>query len=265
MFDPAQPATARLLYATGSRRRLYVRYFLRALLGVLAAAALVLAVSAAAGRGQLPPLFANLTLLTAIVIGVWFVFRLVIQFVHLFTRRTVAVHLYDKGFLWTEKGVTTRHRWSDVVAFREGVRAVRVFGRRWLEWGAQTITVENGRAYRFLPSMGDATAYAQYVRPYAAQVTSLRMGRALNKEQPIKLSDQLVLYPGGVAWKRAEVPWSELRVTVDPDWSEITLRRVRPGVKPKVLARMPVTSLDNAGGFVEIARPMIESHSQRLD
>jgi hypothetical protein len=79
----------------------------------------------------------------------------------------------------------------------------------------------------------------------------------------VKLSDQLVVYPGGVAWKRVEAPWAELRVTVDPDWRQITMRRVQPGVKPKTLARMPIYSLDNAGGFVEIARPMIESHSQR--
>jgi hypothetical protein len=263
MFDSA-PSTARLLYATGTRRRLYVRFFLRALLGVVAAIAAGLAVSAIAGRGQLPPLIANLLLLIAFLAGLWFAIRLVVQLVRVFTRRTVAVHLYDKGFLWTEKGVTTRHRWGDVVAFREGVRAVQVFGRRWLERGAHTITVENGREYRFTPAMGDADAFAQYVRPYAAHVTSLRMGRALNLEQPIKLSDKLVLYPGGVAWKRAEVPWAELRVAVDGDWSQITLRRVQPGVKPKVLARLPLYSIDNAGGFVEIARPMIESHSMRV-
>ena len=149
------------------------------------------------------------------------------------------------------------------MTFNEGARAFRLFGRRLLEWGAHTITVENGREYRFTPPMGDATAFAQYVRPFAAQVTSRRMSRALNQEQPVKLSDQLVVYPGGVAWKQVEAPWAELRVTVDPDWRQITMRRVQPGVKPKLLARMPIYSLDNAGGFVEIARPMIESHSQR--
>ena len=106
MLDSAPPATARLLYATGMRRRVYVRFFLRALLGVLAALALGLAVITVAERRQIPPLYTNLILLIAILFGAWFSIRLVVQLVHVFTRRTVAVHVYDKGFLWTEKGVT---------------------------------------------------------------------------------------------------------------------------------------------------------------
>jgi hypothetical protein len=263
MIDSTPPAAARLLYATGSRRRLYVRYFLRALLGVLVAVALGIAVTAVVERGQITPLLGNLILLVSLVFGVWFSIRLVIQLVHVFTRRTVTVRLYDKGFVWSAKGRTDKHRWNEIVRYREGVRAFRVFGRPLLEWGAHILTVEDGSEYRFTPAMGDAQAFAEYVRPYAAHVTSLRMGKALRKEQPVKLSDRLVIYPGGVAWKRAEIPWAELRVTVDPGWAQITLRRVQPGVKPKVLARMPTSSLDNAGGFVEIARPQIESFSQR--
>jgi hypothetical protein len=113
--------------------------------------------------------------------------------------------------------------------------------------------------------MGDADVFAEYVRPYAAYVTSLRMGKALRREMPVKLSDSLVIYPGGIAVQRVEVPWAELRITVDADWRTITLRRVQPGKKPKVLTRVGTTAIDNAGGFVEIARPQIESHSQRLD
>jgi hypothetical protein len=263
MVDGASPASARLLYATGSRRRLYVRYVLRALLGVLAAVALALAVTAVAERQQMAPLYSNLILLIAIIFGAWFAIRLTVQLVHVFTRRTISVRLYDKGFVWSEKGRVSKHRWNEVVRFREGARAFRLFGRPVLEWGAHILTTEDGSEYRFSPAMGDATAFAQYVRPYAAHITSLRLSKALNREQPVKLSGQLVIYPGGVAWKRAEVPWRELRVTVDPAWKQITLRRVQPGLKAKVLARLPTHSLDNAGGFVEVARPQIESFSQR--
>lgn len=262
-IEPAAPA--RLLYQAGERRSFYVRYLLRAFLGVLAAIALALAVTAVAERGTLSPLFANIALLVAIIFGLWFAIRLVIQCVRLITRRTVTVRLYDKGFVWFDAKRAARHRWSEVVRFREGVHAVRLFGRPILEWGSHVLTTEDGNEYRFSPALGDADVFAAYVRPYAAYVTSLRMGKALRREMPVKLSDSLVIYPGGVEIKRVEVPWAELRVTVDSDWREITLRRVQPGKKPKLLSRMGTTNLDNAAGFIEIARPQIESHSQRLE
>ena len=265
MIDAPVPSPARLLYTTGARRGLYIRFFLRALLGVLLAIALGLAAMELAQRyPQLNPLL-NLALLVAFVFGLWFAVRLAMQFVRIFTRRTVAVRLYDKGFVWSEKGHATKHRWSEIVRFREGARAVRLFGLPLFEWGAHVLTTEDGSEYRFAPYLGDASAFAEYVRPYASHVTSLRMGKALRSEQPVKLSEQLVIYPGGVAIRRSEVPWAELRVTVDPDFERITLRRARPGARPKILKRMPVYSLDNAGGFVEIARPQIESFSQRLE
>ncbi len=258
------PTTARLLYTTGVRRSLYVRYFLRALLGVLAAVAVGLALAAGERRGLVSPLIANLGALLAFALGLWFSLRLVVRLVQVFSRRSVTVRLYDKGFVWYEKGRATRHRWSEVIRCREGIRALRLFGRPLLSWGAHVLTTENGSEYRFTPGMGDARMFAQYVRPYCAHVTSLRMGKALRSDQPVKLSERLTIYPGGVAVGKTEVPWGELRVTVDPAWRRITLRRMQNGARPRVVARIPVHKLDNAGGFVEIARPQIESFSQRL-
>ncbi|MFN8377659.1 MAG: hypothetical protein U0452_03210 [Anaerolineae bacterium] len=265
MMDAAPPTTARLLYTTGARRGLYIRFFLRALLGMVLAILLGVAVTNLMQREPQTSVLLQLALLLAILFGLWFAIRLVVQLVRIFTRRSATVRLYDKGIVWSEKGRTTKHRWTEIVRFREGARALRLFGRPLLEWGAHILTMEDGSEYRFSPYLGDVEAFAQYVRPYASHVTSLRMGKALRREQPVKLSDKLVIYPGGVAYKRAEVPWAELRVTVDPGFEQITLRRLQAGVKPKTLARMPVYSLDNAGGFVEIARPQIESFSQRLD
>lgn len=258
------PTTARLLYTTGVRRSLYVRYFLRALLGVLAAVAVGLALAAGERRGLVSPLIANLGALLAFALGLWFSLRLVARLVQLFSRRSVTVRLYDRGIVWYEKGRTTKHRWSEVIRYREGIRAVRLFGRPLLTWGAHVLTTENGNEYRFTPGMGDARVFAQYVRPYCSHVTSLRMGKALRSDQPVKLSERLTIYPGGVAVGKTEVPWAELRVTVDPSWRRITLRRMQNGGRPRIIARFPVHSLDNAGGFVEIARPQIESFSQRL-
>jgi len=265
MVDAAIPSAARLLYATGARRGLYVRFFIRALLGLLLAIALGLAVTNLAAKDDQNSLLLNLGLLLAIAFGLWFALRLVVQLVRIFTRRSVTVRVYDKGLLWSEKGHTTKHQWPEIVRFREGSRALCLFGRPLIVWGAQILTMEDGSEYRFSPYLGDTTVFAEYVRPYAAHITSLRMGKALRQEQPVKLSDKLVIYPGGVSVRRTEVPWAELRVSVNDRYSRISLRRVRPGSKPKVLAKMPVHSLDNAGGFVEIARPQIESFSQRLE
>ncbi len=258
-------APSRLLYSAGVRRSRYVRLFMRALLGILAALALGLMLTLAEERGFLPPLVTNIGLLIAFGFGLWFAIRAVVQLVRIVSRRSVTVRLYDKGFVWFEQGHSAKHQWREIVRFRQGARALRLFGHPLVEWGAQVLTVEDGSEYRFTPALGDAEVFAQYVRPYSARVTSLRMSKALRNEQPVKLSDRLTIYPGGVAVGKTEVPWAELRVTVDPGWKKITLRRLQRGSKPRVIARFRVGTIDNPGGFVEIARPQIESHSQRLE
>jgi hypothetical protein len=266
MIDSAvSTAPSRLLYTAGVRRSRYFRLLLRAMLGVLASLVLGVILVLAADRGLLPPWIAGVGQLLAFAFGVWFVFRAVVHLVHFITRRSVTVRLYDKGFVWYEHGHVDKHRWAEIVRFRMGARALGLFGYPLLDWGAQVLTVEDGSEYRFTPAMGDVEVFAQYVRPYSARVTSLRMGKALRADQPVKLSERVTVYPGGVAVGKAEVPWAELRVTVDPGWKKITLRRVQPGSKPRVLARIGVGAIDNPGGFVEIARPQIESHSQRLE
>lgn len=252
-----------LLYTAGVRRSHYFRLFLRALLGVAAAIALAVILVLAAERGFLPPTLASLGQLIAFAFGVWFILRALVHLVHFISRRSVTVCLYDKGFVWYEHGHANKHRWPEIVRYRQGARTLRLFGHALLKWGAQVLTVEDGSEYRFTPSMGDTSVFAEYVRPCCARVTSVRMSKALRADQPVKLSERVTIYPGGVAVGKAEVPWAELRVTVDHDWERITLRRIQPGAKPRVLARLRAGSIDNPGGFIEITRPQIESYNRQ--
>jgi len=48
-------------------------------------------------------------------------------------------------------------RWVDG---REGAKALRLFGRPLIEWGAQVITVEDGNEYRFTPALGDSGGFS---------------------------------------------------------------------------------------------------------
>src|SRR5690606_15289868 len=99
--------------------------------------------------------------------------------------RDESLRFFDRGFTWTRSGSEYKYGWNKIATFREGVREIRLFERPVLQLGAHTLTMQDGRVFRFTGRYGDTRAFANAVRRYIAAVTGTRMAQALRQEQSI--------------------------------------------------------------------------------
>lgn len=239
----------RLLYQTEVRRGLYIRRCLRMLLGGVASLGAGIALHEAGNRALAAPILIDIGLLAAILLGVWFSIRFIVNLVRSITRRSLIVRVYNKGLLW-QQGDRISYRWGQVMRFREGARGLYVFNQPIVQWGAHTLTMDDRRALKFKPRYGDARLFVRAVRPYAARATASRMMNTLNEDKPVRLHPRLVVYPGGVAAAKTEIHWSELNAQVKGN--RLVIRRVLPGKGARAIRRYPLYRVDNVGGFMEI-------------
>lgn len=253
-------ADARLIYTVTVRRGRYIRLFLRALLGSLAAVAAYLALNEVVARGLIDPV-ANAALLdlgrtVAIVVAAWLGARALYHLVLALVRRTETISVYHQGVAWGTKRRSQKQGWSQVTTFRESARALRVFGQPLLQWGAHVLTFEDESELRFRPYHGDPRQFARVVRPYAARITSTKMGQQLREERPVRLHRRLTIYPGGIEAGTKEIHWDDLHLRVERHRLIVRQRdaeRQARGKTPwKVVARYSIDRVDNVAGLLEL-------------
>jgi hypothetical protein len=218
-------AEVRLLYTTTVRRGKYVRLFLRTLLGSLAAIAAYLVLEEVAARGLIDPV-SNAALIdlgrtVAIVVAAWLGARAVYHLVLALVRRTETISVYHQGIAWGTKSRSEKRGWSQVATFRESARALRVFGLTLAQWGAHVLRFDDETVLRFRPYHGDPRQFARVVRPYAARITSSKMGQQLREERPVRLHPRLERQA------RGKMPW-------------------------RVIRRYPLAQVDNVAGLLEL-------------
>lgn len=253
-------AEVRLLYTTTVRRGKYVRLFLRTLLGSLAAIGAYLALGEVAARGLIDPV-SNAALLdlgrtVAIIVAAWLGARAIYHLVLALVRRTETISVYHQGIAWGTKHRNDKRGWSQVMTFRESARALRVFGQPLLQWGAHVLRFEDGAVLRFRPHHGDPRQFARVVRPYAARITSSKMGQQLREERPVRLHPRLTVYPGGIEAGNKEIHWDDLHLRVEHHRLVVRQRdpeRQARGKMPwRVIRRYPLGQVDNVAGLLEL-------------
>ncbi|MGQ9909851.1 MAG: hypothetical protein ACUVS2_13555 [Candidatus Flexifilum sp.] len=253
-------AEVRLLYTTTVRRGKYVRLFLRTLLGSLAAIAAYLVLEEVAARGLIDPV-SNAALIdlgrtVAIVVAAWLGARAVYHLVLALVRRTETISVYHQGIAWGTKSRSEKRGWSQVATFRESARALRVFGLTLAQWGAHVLRFDDETVLRFRPYHGDPRQFARVVRPYAARITSSKMGQQLREERPVRLHPRLTVYPGGIEAGSKEIHWDDLHLRVEHHRLVVRQRdaeRQARGKMPwRVIRRYPLAQVDNVAGLLEL-------------
>lgn len=244
-------APARVLFSMEVQRSRYFRRFILLLVAALATAGAYLALEQAAARQLADALLLDLGKAAAIVLLVLLAVRGLYNLLLTFIRRSESLNIYNKGFIWTRDGRAYKYRWTDLVRFREGARAVSLFNRPLLQWGTHVLQMEDERTFRFRALHGSPRAFARVVRPYAAYVTSVKMSRLLREDRPVRLHPRLTLYPGGVEAGKTQIHWSELDLLVKG--GRLVVRR-RQGKNVKTIRRYPISSVDNVGGLLDLVK-----------
>jgi hypothetical protein len=256
------PTRPRLIFQATIRRKAYFRRFMWSLLASVAGAGAFVALEETAGRQLADQPLADMTLLRiggliALVIVVLFGLRALLNFWRWLTRRNEDLRFFDQGFAWKRGNDEYKSGWTKLQNFREGAHGLYLGNRPIIQWGAQRLTMRDGRVFKVTGVYGDMRRFAKGFRQILADYTGTWMGRALRHDQSVRLHRQLTLYPGGVQAGKHEVPWSELETSLKRGRLIIYRRNSKGKFKP--VKSYNVASVDNVAGFLELAHGTIRN------
>lgn len=241
----------RLIYESAVVRGQHRRRLMWFMLLLVVVTAAYWALTEAARRGLVAGIWLDVGRLAAILLGGLLGVRALYHLVNWLARRSEAVRVFDKGIAWTRGGTTHKFGWSQLVSYREGARGIYLAEAfPVLRWGAHTLTFRDGTALRFTHRLGDPRRFAGAVRPLAARATGERIGHMLRQDRPVKLHKDLIVYPGGIASGKTEIPWEDLDVRLSG--GQLIIRRKDATgrfVRVRTYARHRV---NNVGGFLDV-------------
>ncbi len=254
---------SRLLYTTSLSRWKFFRRALLALLAAVASFASAWALLEAANRHLADRLLLDITTLLAIALGAWFTVRFFFNVIRFIFRRSMEIRIYNQGVMWIYGGETHRYKWKQAVRYRQAARGLYLFNRPLIAWGANTLEFQDDDtrerdALKFTAAYGDPRVFGRLVTPYAAYVTSMRMGAALRGEQPVRLHRKLILYPGGLEAGRREIHWADLDVSLKR--GTLIVKERNPRGKLRTVKRYNTRRVDNVGGFLELVSGLIAQY-----
>jgi hypothetical protein len=256
----ATPGTSKLLLELTARRRPYFWRVLRSLV-VLAFMLLgIYTLDEAVRQNRIASEFWLPGILIFGALAVLFGVRALLNFWRWLRQRNETARFYDRGFVWTINDENHQYGWSALRNFREGGRGLYRGERPLFQWGAHTLTMSDGRKFRVTGAFGDLRKALKVLRRPTAHVMVIQIGQKLRHEQPVRVHPKLVLWPGGIEVNKHQIPWSEVEVKLDGTRLSV-LRKSKDGQFGRVRS-FSTHSLDNLGGFMEVARTTIRNHQR---
>ncbi len=143
-------------------------------------------------------------------------------------------------------------------SFREGVRSLYLFGRPLIQIGAHTLKMRDGRTFRIRGRHGDTRRIAKLLRRRIATVTGERMAQALRNNKVVRVHRKLRLTPRGLVAGKHKIPWSQADVRLKG--RRLHVRRLNDKGKFKTVRKYGKQSINNLGGFMEVATTTIRNH-----
>lgn len=253
-----------LLYQHEIKRVRYGRAFVRQVLGGAAAAGAYWALNEAGMRQLADATLLDVGKLAAVLLGGLLAIRAGVFLLYLLTRRNESLKFYTRGFVWTRGDHTFKYPYQELVRYCEAWHGVYLRERPLLQWGANTLTMRDGKVFKVKPRHGNMKKFARLFRPYAAYVTGIRMGQALRKGDTVKVHPKLTIYSGGVEVGNREIHWGGMAVLrrggrIILQTYDEKRRRYR------TVKKLRVSKMVNAGGFYDLAQGTIRNHKQRTN
>lgn len=254
------PQKPKLLYEVSIRRKPYFRRFIWWLLAGVAAFGAFVALEVAGGNGLADANLLWAGRIAALVAAALFLLRAILNLWGGLRRRNETLKIFDKGFVWTRGKDEQKYGWSALKTYREAGRGIYLGKRPIMQWGAHKLTMNDGAVFKFRGIHGDLRKLGTILRRPAAHMTGVAMGQVLREEKPVKLSPQLTVWPGGVEVGKLEIPWSEIDVRLKNN--KLVIYRLNDSGKFKQIRAYNPRSLDNVGGFMEVATATIRNHQR---
>jgi hypothetical protein len=250
----------KLLYEVTIERKSYRRRFVRLLIILLATGLAWVALGLAAGRGLVDERALWVGQLAAAVIILLVSIRMLINLIRMLARPTERLRIFNKGFTLERGTAKAQYAWAALDTFLESGRGIYVGNRPIIQWGAHTLLMNDKRLIRLVPRYGDFRQIARAIRPYAAEVTGTTMARTLRQEKPVRIHPKLIVWPGGLQVGKDEYAWGALNVAVTGN--RLVIRAKQKG-KIRTVRQFDTHTVDNLGGFMELATATIRNHRER--
>lgn len=257
----------RLLFESHVERRTYWRRFRFSLIVLVVVLFTLLTLSLVRERmaGDIDSNVLDTGGVAGVVVAVLLFLRAVVNLGRWLVRRDEHIRIFDQGFTWSRSGVTHKYGWSRLRTLREGGHGLYLRKRSLVQWGVHRLRTADDETFTFKPVNGDMRRFIRVVRPLAAEVTGIHMARTLRQGKSVRLHRDLQVWPGGVAVKKRELPWASLDVKVRN--RRLILRTLADNGRKnasreryKVVRSYALSSVDNVGGFIELAATTIRNH-----
>jgi hypothetical protein len=247
----------KLLYQVVIDRKHYPRRLRLLFILILVSGLAWVAMDQARDRQLADGLLLNIGSLAAAAILILASVRFIITFVRWRRRPNETLRFFNRGFSWTHRGETSQYPWSKIHTLREGDYGIYLGKRPLIQWGSHSLLMSDQRSFKITTRHGDLRLIGKIIRPYVAEVTGTRMGRRLRDEKPIRIHPKLTVWPGGLQIGKAEYPWEDLNVRLKGDQ---LLIQARVNGKTRRVGRFNRRSIDNLGGFLDLAQVTIRTH-----
>jgi hypothetical protein len=248
----------RLVYQVVIERKPYLRRFRLSMFGFLAGVGAVFALTEASTRQLANPTLLNAGWLLAVIVAGLLFAHAVVNLARSLNRRDETLRVFDQGLSWTQNGEKQQLGWGRVQIFRESGRGLYISNRPLLQWGAHTLTLTDGQVLRLTPRYGNLRRLAAAIRPFVAEVTGAEMARALRDGDSVQLHPRLIVRPDGVQLGKKGIHWEDLDVRLKK--GRLTLRGRTTDGRFKKIRTFPLHTVDNLGGFVELAATTIRNY-----
>jgi hypothetical protein len=248
----------RVIYSFSVKRRPYWRRALWMLLATVAAAAAWVALDYAAGNEDVDPDLLRAGQIVAVFAIIMLSYQFLRNLLRAIRLRSESARFFDKGFTWTRGKETNKYSWSQLKAFRAGANAIRLGRFTLLQYGSHRLTMNDGETYRFGPLQGDMRRFGAALRPYVADATGTRIGRALRAGKSVKLHPKLVITGAGLVVGKNRIRWANVDVRIKRNKLVVSQQNSKGSFKP--VKRYDTRSVDNLAGFLDVAHSTIRNH-----
>ena len=262
--DTSPDEKNRVIFQYESKRSRYRGRFIRRALITLTAAGAYLALNEASARSLADSLLLDVGKLAAIILGGITAVRGLIALLRSIIRPNETVRFYTRGFIWVRKNgkEAFKYPYPEVVRFREGGRGIYLGMTPLLQWGVHVIEVADGHTFRVLPRHGSLKRLSDRVREPIGYVTAAHIAGQLRAGTAVKLHPKLTVFPGGVEAGKQKIRWGDMAVVIQH--SRLSIRRLNPERKRyRTVKRYWIPSVDNVGGFYDLAQGTIRNHRER--